>query len=137
MSKLNLTGKFLRQYRSKKTGTTVFVYEVSGDEASQEEYKEAQGVHFVEDTETGTPLFFTTDYAGKSVSILISSTNKAFADMSEFDAQASLVKRYGGNLGQEIARQSVAKLLGGSTAPAQTAPQPAEKSAEAENMGEV
>lgn len=112
MSKLN--GKYLRQYRNAK-GTLVFVYTVSGSEEGLTDFKEAQGEDFYkEDEETGKPIWFTTDFAGKSISLIITSKGRVIADMSEYEASASLVKKFGGNFGEELAKASVANLLGGS-----------------------
>ncbi len=100
-------------YRNTK-GTLVFRYTVHGTPAQIEEYKKAQG-DFYRATETGTPLFFTTRSAGSADDLIITQKGKVIVDMSKFDAAASLVSQYGGNLGQELAKAAVLNLLGNSS----------------------
>ena len=104
--------KLIRSYRKATTGNTVFVYSVSGTPAQIEAYKAAQGDNLVMDTESNTPLWFTTRCIGNSGTLVITSKGKVVPDMSAFEQAASLAKQYGGNFGQELARASVAKLLG-------------------------
>lgn len=99
-------------YRNKK-GTLVFRYKVIGTPAEIEAYKAAQGENYRE-SEDKTPLFFTTRNAGNSVNLIITQGGKVVADMSAFDAAASLASQYGGNLGTELAKQAAAQLLGSS-----------------------
>lgn len=103
--------KLSRSYRSQK-GNTVFVYTGSGNEAQIEAYKAAQGDNYRE-TETGEPLWFTTRCIGNNGVLIITDKGKVVPDMSAFEQAASLAKQFGGNFGQELARASVANLLGG------------------------
>jgi hypothetical protein len=104
----------LRSYRKSTTGNTVFVYRVSGTEKQLEAFKAAQGDNLVVDAEHG-PLWFTTRCIGQTGTLVITSKGKVVPDMSAFEQAASLAKQYGGNFGQELARASVAKLLGNPT----------------------
>jgi hypothetical protein len=104
--------KFLRTY--KKNGNPVFVYEVNANQAEVEKLKEAQGDYFRLDEVTGKPLFFTTKNVGNTGKLIITAKGQVLADMSEYEAAASLVAQFGGNFGQELAKASVAKLMGGS-----------------------
>ena len=108
--------KFLKQYRKKETGRLVFVYSVSGTAAQIKAYKEAMGERLVEDN--GVCLWFTTRFIGNSGSLIMTSENKVIADTSALDQAQSLVDQFPGALGQEIARQFVGNLLGGSNASA-------------------
>jgi hypothetical protein len=103
--------KLIRSYRKKGTGNVVFVYGVSGSKEQLEAYKKAQGDNYVE-AEDGTPLWFTTRCVGQSGNLIITSAGKVIADMSAFEQAASLASQYGGNLGEELAKQAAASLLG-------------------------
>jgi hypothetical protein len=109
MSKL--TGKFERNYRSKK-GNIVFVYSVEGTEKDMQAYEESVGENIRHDEVSGKPLYFTTRYAGDRISLLITSNGNVVVDTSEFDKAASLASQFGGNLGQSLADAAAAKLLG-------------------------
>ena len=118
-----MKGKYLRSYVS-KNGNDTFVYTVTGTPAQLEQFKAAQGDNYRE-SEDGTPLFFTTRFAGDNVNFMISQTSgRVTVDNSEFKKAHSLVKQYGGNLGQEMAKAAAARLVGGSTSTA-TEAQPA------------
>lgn len=103
--------KLLRSYRS-KNGNTVFVYSVAGTAAQIEAFKAAQGDNFREDTTNGTPLWFTTRCVGNTGTLIVTEKGKVVPDMSAFEQAASLAKQFGGNFGQELAKASVAALLG-------------------------
>jgi len=103
---------FLQEYRSKATKNLVYLYEVTGTAAELAAYEEAQGVHFRTSKETGKPLFYHWEFAGNSPNLLISKSGKVFPDMSEFNKMASLAKQFGGNLGQELAKEAARMLLG-------------------------
>ena len=99
-----------------KNGNDTFVYEVSGTEAELKEYKKAKGEFYRE--EAGTPLFFTTDYVGENGSLIITSKGNVIADKSAFKKASSLASQFDGPLGQAIAQQAAAQLLGnGSSTP--------------------
>lgn len=99
-----------RSYRS-QNGNTVFVYAVNANATELESYKTAQG-DFHREAEDGTPLWFTTRCIGERGSLVITSKGKVVPDMSAFEQAASLAKQFGGNFGNELAKASVAKLLG-------------------------
>ena len=108
----------LGSYRSKK-GNVVFRYAVTGSPEALAAYKEAQG-DFYRENEDGTVLWFTTRFAGDRNELIITESGKCIADMSAYDAAASISAQYGGNFGQEIAKGLVGNLLGtNNTAPAQ------------------
>jgi len=111
--------KFVRSYRSKK-GNVTFVYTVTGTDKQLEEYNEIQGDFYREDDD-GNALWFTTRFIGKIGNLIITPNNKCVPDMSKFDMASSLAEQYGGNLGQSLANQAAAELLGVSPA-AETAP---------------
>jgi hypothetical protein len=104
--------KLSRSYKS-KNGNTVFVYTVTGTESQIEAYKAAQADNYREQ-EDGTSLWFTTRCIGNAGTLVITEKGKVVPDMSAFEQAASLAKQYGGNFGQELARASVASLLGNS-----------------------
>lgn len=108
--------KFLRSYRSKK-GNTTFVYTVSGTKEQLAEYQEHQGDNFRE-SDDGKALWFTTRFCGDSASLVLTTgeTPRYIPDMSAFEKAASLSKQFGGDLGQELAKQAAADLLGGNSA---------------------
>lgn len=97
-----LTGKFQRKYRKPGTGTTVFIYQVSGNEKELQQLEEAQGDQYRLDENSGKPLFFTTNYIDDNISLIITENNKVVADDSEIAKLASIVGQYGAD---------VAKLL--------------------------
>lgn len=99
-----------RSYRSQK-GNTTFVYSVKGNAQAIEAYKNAQGAYYREEAD-GTPLWFTTRCIGESGSLVITSKGKVVPDMSAFEQAASIAKQFGGDFGAELAKASVAKLLG-------------------------
>jgi len=105
-----LTVKKQRSYRSKK-GNVTFVYAVSGSESELAKYKESQGDFFRAD-EKGNALWFTTKFIGERGELIITEKGTVTPDMSRFDAAASIAAQYGGNLGQELAKQAAADLLG-------------------------
>lgn len=127
---------FVRSYRS-QNGNVTFVYNVAGSDADLSAYKKAQGKFYRED-ESGTPLWFTTRFIGDHGKLIITASGKIVPDMSEFDKQASLVEQFGGNFGAELAKASVANLLGNKKASAQQTEQPAPQSeAKPEGLGDI
>ena len=102
--------KLSRSYRSQK-GNTVFVYTVEGTPAQIDAYKAAQGDNYRE-TEDGVSLWFTTRCIGNNGTLIITEKGKIVPDMSAFEQAASLAKQFGGNFGQELAKQAVANILG-------------------------
>jgi hypothetical protein len=109
--------KLERSYRS-KNGNPTFVYSVSGSAQDLEAYKDAQGDFYREDESTGNPLWFTTRCVGKVGSLLITTNGNIVPDMSAFDQASSIAAQYGGNFGQELAKQAAMDILGGGNTPA-------------------
>jgi len=125
--------KLSRSYKS-KNGNTVFVYTVAGTTAQIDAYKTAQGDQFRE-TESGEALWFTTRCVGNTGTLIITTKGKIVPDMSAFEQAASLAKQFGGNFGQELARASVAQLLGGSPSSVSESAPAVEKAAPADLSG--
>lgn len=121
--------KLIRSYRS-KNGNPTFVYGVSGKDADLSAFKKAQGDYYRED-EDGTPLWFTTRCVGDNGSLIITTNGNIVPDMSAYDQAASLASQYGGNFGEQLAKQAAQSILGvASTASAPVAQAQTEASAE-------
>jgi hypothetical protein len=88
-----LTGKFLRSYP--KNGSTVFVYQVDGNEQELKKVEEIKGDGHRLDSETGKPLHFTAFFAGDKVNFTITENDKFVVDNSKFERMKSLVDQYG------------------------------------------
>jgi len=60
-------------------------------------------------------------------------------DMSAFDQAASIAAQYGGNFGQELARQAAQNILGAPTQGSQPMPQdtPAQTDVEANGLSDL
>lgn len=128
--------KLIRSYRS-KNGNPTFVYEVSGNAQDLEAYKDAQGDYYREDESTGTPLWFTTRCVGTSGSLIITTNGNIVPDMSAFDQAASIASQYGGNFGQELAKQAAQTILGAPSTPvASEVPESVEANS-AEGLGDM
>lgn len=104
-----LTIKSRGQYRNKK-GNIVFRYAVTGNPQAMKAYEEAQGEYYTTDTSTGEVLYFTTRFAGKTATLVVTEELKVYVDMSELEQQASFVAQLGGNLGEAMAREIAKKL---------------------------
>ena len=90
----------LRNYKKAETGTTVFVYALSGTSQELAKYLEIQGDKHVVDDVTGKPLYFTTRYVGEAVSVLFNRAgDKVFPDTSEMDKIKSLAEQHGADFG--------------------------------------
>ena len=103
--------KLERSYRS-KNGNPTFVYGVSGSASELTAYAEAQGEFYREDETSGTPLWFTTRCVGENGTLIITTNGNIVPDMSAFDQAASIATQYGGNFGQELAKQAAMSILG-------------------------
>lgn len=126
--------KLIRSYRS-KNGNPTFVYAVSGNQADLEAFKQAQGEFYREDEKTGSPLWFTTRCVGDNGKLIITTNGKVVPDMSAFDQAASIAAQYGGNFGQELAKQAAMSILGANHAPSVPAAAPqAEASVDAPSI---
>jgi hypothetical protein len=115
--KINL----IRSYRS-KNGNPTFVYSVKANGTDLAAFKTAQGDYYRED-DNGTPLWFTTRCVGQSGTLIITTNGNVVPDMSSFDQAASIAAQYGGNFGQELARQAAQSIFGGKNHQDVTAPQ--------------
>lgn len=118
-----------RSYRS-KNGNPTFVYKVTGKAEDLEAFKDAQGEYYREDTITGDPLWFTTRCIGPKGTLIITTNGNIVPDMSAFDQASSIAAQYGGNFGQELAKQAAQTILGGGTPPADSAPASSDASTE-------
>jgi hypothetical protein len=126
---MNLTINFQRSYR--KAGKTpsaparvIFVYTVNGTADAVTNYRDLNSA-FLKEDDKGTPLFFTTRYAGERATLSLNhSGTNYYVDNSEMDKQAALVAQYGGNLGQAIAMQIAAQAAGTGQRTPQAQPQP-------------
>ncbi len=126
--------KLIRSYRS-KNGNPTFVYGVSGNANDLSSFKEAQGEYYRED-ENGAPLWFTTRCVGNTGKLIITTNGNIVPDMSAFDQAASIAAQYGGNFGQELAKQAAQSIFGNKAqASSETAaPVPSEES---DDLGEL
>ncbi len=135
-----LTGKFSKTYKKAGKDGIVrprFVYEVSGSEAELAQYKESlesRGIAYHEDDKSGKPLFFSLNFTGNNVDITFTQDGRAIIDDSKLVTMSSMAENAGGLLGQAIAQQAAAMLLGTvgapASAPAQVPAPQAEVSAE-------
>ncbi len=104
-----LTGKFQRKYRKVGTGTTVFVYNVSGSEKDLEQFQETEGDNYRLDDKTGKPIWFTTRYVDDNISLIITEGGKVVADDSEMSKLESLVSQFGVDVAKLIMLQKSMK----------------------------
>lgn len=113
MNKLKI--EYISMYVNER-GNEVYRYKVSGSPDAMLAYEEAQGDYYRVDEESGNVLWFTSRYVGEQATLIVNpDNNKIYPDMSEFKKVASLSSQFGGQLGAEIAKQAVSKLLGKST----------------------
>lgn len=124
---------YQRQHTSQGTNVPVFVYSVAGSPEELSKLREVQGNYHRTDKVTGVDLWFTTRYAGEEVPLIITQNNKVIADMSEFKKLDSLSKQFGGNLGEQIAKQAAAMLFKSQSTPANTVKE--ENPTSAEDLG--
>lgn len=110
-TKSTLTASYTRQYKKQGSTHTTFVYAVSGSPADLAKFEEAQGDFFRTDDETGSPVWFTTRFAGDDIKLIITANNKVVPDMSEYEKADSLAKQFGGNLGQALVQAAAARLM--------------------------
>ena len=126
--------KLERSYRS-KNGNPTFVYGVSGNASDLSAYKSAQGEFYREDETSGTPLWFTTRCVGQTGDLIITTNGNIVPDMSAFDQASSIASQYGGNFGQELAKQAAMDILGNKPSVAAPAAK-AEVSDDTEGLGD-
>ena len=108
-------------YRSKK-GTPVCRYVVSGNTAELKAYKKSQGEHFVEDKAKGI-LWFTTNFHGKSIELIITEAGKVVANNEEQLLREMTVQQSEGRLGEALASELAKDIIqssfsGGNASPA-------------------
>lgn len=115
----NLNGTFARSYKKRNKNNElvdVFVYHVTGSKEALAEYEKVQGEFLRTDEATGKHIFFSTRYVGDNAKLIITEKGNVVPDMSEYAKAHSLASQFGGNLGQELARNAAAKLMGGQPA---------------------
>ena len=112
----------IRSYRS-KNGNPTFVYSVKASGTDLAAFREAPGEYYRED-DNGSPLWFTTRCVGQSGKLIITTNGNVVPDMSSFDQAASIAAQYGGNFGQELARQAAQSIFGGKNHQDEPATQP-------------
>lgn len=115
-----LQGKFVGHYRKQRTpaqiaanqpGTVVFRYTVSGTDSELIEYEETQGDNFREDDQTKEPLFFTTNYSGDVISLIITQNKRVVVDTSDTEKLASLVDQHRGPLQAALAERAADEIF--------------------------
>jgi hypothetical protein len=104
--------KFKRSYRS-QSGKTVFTYQVTGKAADIESYKEYCGDNLREDDTTGSPLYFTTQFAGENATLAPNQDgDKYYVDRTEDDKINSLIEQHAGSaLGVALANAKAQELI--------------------------
>ena len=90
-----LTGKFQRKYRKAVTGTTVFVYNISGSEKELEQFQEAEGDNYRLDEQTGKPIWFTTRFIDDNIELEITQNGRVVAKDDDLVKLQSQVQQYG------------------------------------------
>lgn len=114
-----LIAKYDSVYRKKGSGRPVCRYVVSGTAAEMKAYKKAQGEYFIEDSAKGV-LWFSTDFHGKSVGLIITENGNITADNEEQLLQQMQVEQRGGNLGEALATELAKQLIGGNASSSST-----------------
>jgi hypothetical protein len=93
---------------------TVFRYSVTGSAEEMAAYEKAKGKYHRVDDKTNQVLFFTTDYIGDVIELLILSDGAVIIDKSDLEKAKAIVSAGGGNLGAEIAKAYLNRFTGGS-----------------------
>ena len=101
------------------------LYSVTGTAEELAGFKKAQGDFYAEDAE-GKPLYYSNNFCGNTCTLIVSTSGKVIADMSEFVRASSLATQFPGALGDAIAKAAAEQLLGGATASVST-PAPVKK----------
>lgn len=104
-----LVAKFQRKYRKALTGTTVFVYNVSGSEKELEAFEQAEGDNYRLDEKTNKPIWFTTRYVDDTINLVITENNRVVADDSELSKLQSLVEQFGADVAKLVLMQKSMK----------------------------
>lgn len=140
MTNLNLIisqNKALPSYVKKETGNTVYVFDVTGDDASLKFYKKIKGKNLVLDKETGSPLFFSTRAClTPTAPLYYKAKDESFGiDTSAAKRIASLCEQYEGTLGSAIANRFLDQIMGAAPNQASKAePEAQDSPAEAEEL---
>lgn len=87
----------------------VFVYHVSGTAQELADYKEVRGVQYREDGTTGQPLFFSLNYVGETVDLMITTNGNVVADTSNLRKANNLVQQYD-FLKEQLAAQLLSQI---------------------------
>lgn len=98
-----------------EVSSTVFRYSVTGTEEEMLAYAKAKGKYHRVDDKTKEVLFFTTDYIGDNINLLILSDGGVIIDKSDLEKAKAIVAAGGGNLGAEMAKQYIARFQGGNS----------------------
>ena len=107
-----LKAKFSNCYRS-KAGNTVFVYHVSGTPDNMAAYKAAAGDNLRVDEVSKAVLYFTTNWNGNNIDLVITSNNNIVTDTSATDKLVAVVNKSSGILQDKLAGLVAAHILGG------------------------
>mgnify|MGYP001004127354 CR=1 FL=1 len=123
-----MKAKSVRNYK-KSTGTTVFVYELTGTTEELARYAEIQGEFHIIDEKSKKPLYFTTRYVGENVNVLFNQAgDKVFPDTSEMDKVKSLAEQHGADFGALLVQSQLQSMF--ASKPAVTAEAPVEEPAD-------
>lgn len=112
MLKATFISSYIKRNQDTGVATEVFRYKVTGSPEELAAYEAAKGKNHRVDNTTGDVLWFTTNFVGDDATLVITSTGNVIADMTEFRKAASLIKQFGGNLGDALAAEAASKLLG-------------------------
>lgn len=104
-----LVAKFQRKYRKALTGTTVFVYNVSGSEKELEAFEAAEGDNYRLDEKTNKPIWFTTRFVDDNINLVITENNRVVADDSELSKLQSLIEQFGPDVAKLVLMQKSMK----------------------------
>jgi hypothetical protein len=87
----------------------VFVYHVNGTESELADYKTVKDDQYREDSVSGKPLFFSLNYVGEIVDLIITTNGNVVADTSKLRKAANLVNQYD-FLKDQLASQLLAQI---------------------------
>lgn len=104
-----MKGRFHSEYRSAK-GNLVYRYLMTGTEEQLQMYKDAQGEFFTANEE-GTPIYFSTKFYGKVITLGFTSKGKIFVDNSVNDRAANIVGQYTGILAEKLAERAADQIF--------------------------
>jgi hypothetical protein len=87
----------------------VFVYHVTGTTQELADYKAVRGDQYREDSATGAPLFFSLNYVGETVDLMITTNGNVVADTSNLRKANNLVQQYD-FLKEQLAAQLLSQI---------------------------